>query len=68
MTEKELRKIFDDAEAQVCNQETYNKIVSEIKNSDKTPPSNEVEFSIRVNRVLDREILLAVLKKVLVDK
>lgn len=65
MTREELRKIFDDAEKKVCTPENYAKAVAELTDSGKNPPENPEQFSIRVNRILDREIVFEVLVQVL---
>ena len=72
MTGEELRKIFDEAEKKVLNPEVYNKILAELTYSEKLPPNNEEQLSIRVNRILIKEIvfevLLQVLERIPVDK
>ena len=68
MTRKELEKIFDDTEKRICTPEVVKKIKDDLENSGKEKPSTPAELSIRVNRILDREILLEVLSKVLADK
>ena len=68
MTKKELEKIFKDTEEKICTPEVVEKIINDLKKSGKEEPSTPVEMSIRVNRILDREILLEVLSKVLADK
>lgn len=65
MTKEELRKIFDEAEKEICTPELVAKVKSELTGSEKFPAENRCEFAIRVNRVLDREILLEVLSRVL---
>ena len=68
MTKEELRKIFDDAEKAVCNPDVTKKIFDEITDPSKLPSTNPAELAIRVNQVLNKEILLEVLSKVLTDK
>ena len=68
MTREELRKIFDDAEKEVLKPETYNKLVAELVDSDKTPADSSEGFSIRVNRVVEREFVFEVLAKILAAK
>ena len=65
MTREELRKIFDEAEKDICTPELLAKVKSELTDSNKLPAENQCEFAIRVNRILDREILLEVLSRVL---
>ena len=65
MTKEELRKIFDEAEKKIFRPEVYAKIVADLKDSNKLPPDNEEKLSIRVNRILDREIVFEVLAQVL---
>ena len=68
MTKAELRKIFDDSEKRVLNSDTYQKIIAEFNDPKKSPPADEVAVAFRVNRLLEREIFLEVLSKVLADK
>ena len=68
MTREELRKIFTDAEKEVRKPEVYNKLVAELMDSSKDPANSSEGFSIRVNRVLKREIVFKVLAKILVVK
>ena len=68
MTKQELRKIFDDAEKEVCNSETYHKLLNELNDPNKIPPDNAEGLSIRVNKIAEREFLFAVLSKILADK
>lgn len=65
MTKEELREIFAEAEKAVCTPELLAKVKAELTDSNKLPAENQCEFAIRVNRVLDREILLEVLSRVL---
>ena len=65
MTREELRKIFDDAEKKICTPENYSKVFAELTDSGKKPPENPEQFSIRVNRILDREIVFEVLAQAL---
>ena len=68
LTKDELRKIFDDAEKNVLNSDTHQKILSELNNPKNNPPTDEASFTARVNMILEKEILLEVLSKVLADK
>ena len=68
MSKDELRRIFDEAEKEICTPELYSKIVAEITDSTKLPPENAEGLAIRVNRIIYREILIEVLAKVLADK
>lgn len=68
MTREELRKIFDDAERAICTPENFKKVYAEITASSKFPPSDEKALAIRVNRILDREVVFEVFAKVLADK
>lgn len=68
MTKNELRKIFDDAEKEICTSELYEKIRKELSETNKAPAESAEGLAIRVNRIVDREILVAVLLKVLGDK
>jgi len=68
MTREELRKIFDDAEKKVCTPENYAKIVAELTDSTKIPPDDEKAFALRVNPIIEREMLFEVLATILVDK
>ena len=68
MTREELRKIFTDAEEKVRNPESYNKLVAELMDSTKIPPDDEKAFALRVNPIIEREMLFEVLATILVDK
>ena len=68
MTKDELRKIFDDAEKGVLNSDTYQKLIAELNDPKNNPPADKVALAIRVNRILDREIFLEVMSKILADK
>ena len=48
--------------------ETYNKLVAELVDSDKAPADSSEGFSIRVNRVVEREFVFEVLAKILAAK
>lgn len=65
MTKDELRKIFDEAEQKVKNPEVYNRLLASLTGEGKPLAESKEEFSIRVNRALEREILLEVLVRVL---
>ena len=65
MTREELRKIFDEAEKKIFKPEVYAKVVADLTDSSKLPPDNEEKLSIRVNRILEREIVFEVLAQVL---
>ena len=68
MTKDELRKIFDDAEKEILNSDTYQKLIAELNDPKNNPPVDKVALAIRVNRILDREIFLEVMPKILADK
>ena len=65
MTREELRKIFDEAEKKIFKPEVYAKVVADLTDSSKLPPDNEEKLSIRVNRILEREIVFEILAQVL---
>lgn len=68
MTKDELRKIFDEAEAEICTPEFYDKLVTKLKDTPDTQLEIPTAFAIRLNWVIEREIFLQVLLKVLGDK
>lgn len=68
MTKDELRKIFDEAEKEICTPELYEKVRKELSEANKAPAESAEGLAIRVNRIVDREILVTVLSKVLGDK
>ena len=68
MTREDLRKIFDEAEKAVCTPENYHRVLAEITDSSKLPPSNPEQLPVRVNLQINREIVFEVLARVLADK
>lgn len=68
MTREELRKIFDEAEKSVCTSENFRKVFEDLTSSEKFPAASMEQMSIRVNRILDKEVVFEVLAKVLADK
>ena len=68
MTREELRRIFAEAEQKVCNPKVYAEITAKLTALGKVPPENKAEFSILVNRTVEREIVFEVLATLLVDK
>lgn len=68
MTKDELRRIFNEAEKEICTPEFYDKLIAEIKDLPDDAPEIPTAFAVRLNRTVEREILLQVLLKVLEDK
>ena len=46
MTKDELRKIFDDAEKEVLNSDTYKKIFAEFYNPGNNPPADSAALTL----------------------
>lgn len=68
MTKEELRKIVDEAEKAVYTPENFQKIYDDLNDSSKLPPSTPEGLGIRTNRILEKEILIEVLARVLAGK